>query len=226
MLDKRMSIDCRSVRALKGVFGVNFTRTSIHLLCSKDPKHQLFHASMWIGITLRSWMIHTTMYPLRFARNLDFMSSWVLGMIGTQKSSLNFSPLCIMMHIESLSIGQLREKNMALIIWPFRDSRDPIHVEQQLRGYQVPQLFFNHVLAREGNASTLQPCYYGLNRFFRNIVDAKKGDGTALRHYAVNLLARTLPSGRPFCIMDYMWNELRRVMIDLDKHLPYAPYIM
>ena len=26
--------------------------------------------------------------------------------------------------------------------------------------------------------------------------------------------------------MDYMWNELRRVMIDPDKHLPYAPYIM
>ena len=26
--------------------------------------------------------------------------------------------------------------------------------------------------------------------------------------------------------MDYMWNELQRVMIDPDKHLPYAPYIM
>ena len=91
---------------------------------------------------------------------------------------------------------------------------DPIHVEQMLRSHQVPQLFFNPMLANEENASTLLPCYYGFNRFFRNTIDAKKGDGTALRHFAVNLLARTLPGGRPFCIMDYMWNELRRVMID------------
>jgi hypothetical protein len=78
------------------------------------------------------------------------------------------------------------------------EEHDPIHVEQVLRSHQVPQLFFNLVLANEGNASSLQPCYYGLNRFFRNTVDAKKGDGTTLRHYAVNLLARTLPGGRPF----------------------------
>ena len=70
----------------------------------------------------------------------------------------------------------------------------------------VPELFFIPMLANEGNASTFLPCYYGLNMFLRNTVDAKKGDGTTLRHYAVNLLARTLPGGQPFYIMDYMWN--------------------
>jgi len=84
------------------------------------------------------------------------------------------------------------------------EKHNPIHVEQVLRSHQVPELFFNPMLANKGNASTLLPCYYGLNRFFRNTVDAKKGDGTTLHHYAVNLLARTLPGGRPFCIMDYM----------------------
>ena len=106
------------------------------------------------------------------------------------------------------------------------EQRDPIHVEHQLRGYQVPRLFSNPVLAREGNTSTLLPCYYGLNRFFRSTIDAKKGDDTALRHFDMNLLASTLPGGRPFCIMDFMWNELQRVMVDPDKHLPAAPYIM
>ena len=77
---------------------------------------------------------------------------------------------------------------------------DPIHIEQRLRGYQVPQLFYNPVLANEGNASDLLPCYYGLNQFFRSTIDAKKGDGTALHHFAINLLARTLPSGRPFAL--------------------------
>ena len=80
------------------------------------------------------------------------------------------------------------------------EERDPIHVEQTLRGYQAPQLFYNPVLANEGNASDLLSCYYGLNRFFRSTIDAKKGDGTALHHFAINLLARTLPSGRPFAL--------------------------
>ena len=35
------------------------------------------------------------------------------------------------------------------------EQRDPIHVEQPLRGYQVPQLFYNPMLANEGNASNL-----------------------------------------------------------------------
>jgi len=47
------------------------------------------------------------------------------------------------------------------------EQRDPIHIEQPLRGYQVPQLFFNPMLANKGNARTLQPCYYGLNRVFQ-----------------------------------------------------------
>jgi len=65
-----------------------------------------------------------------------------------------------------------------------------------------------------------------MNQFFRATVDAKDGDSAALRYYAVNLLARTLPGGRPFCIMDFLWNELRRTMIEAKKSLPAAPYIM
>ena len=106
------------------------------------------------------------------------------------------------------------------------EERDPIHVEQQLKPYQLPTLFYNPYWAQKGNASTLLPVYYTMNQFFRATIDAKDGDPAALRYYAVNLLARTMPGGRPFCIMDFIWNELRRTMVEAKKSLPAAPYIM
>jgi hypothetical protein len=65
-----------------------------------------------------------------------------------------------------------------------------------------------------------------MNQFFRATIDAKDGDATALRYFACNLLARVMPDGRPFSIMDFIWNELRRTMNDPQKFLPSAPYIM
>ena len=35
-----------------------------------------------------------------------------------------------------------------------------------------------------------------------------------------------LPGGRPFCIVDFIWNELRRTMVEAKNSLPAAPYIM
>jgi hypothetical protein len=94
------------------------------------------------------------------------------------------------------------------------EKRDPIHVEHQLKPNQLPALFYNPILAEAGNASTLQPFYYTMNQFFRATIDAKDGDATALRYFACNLLARVMPGGRPFSIMDFIWNELRRMMND------------
>jgi hypothetical protein len=94
------------------------------------------------------------------------------------------------------------------------EKRDPIHVEHQLKPSQLPGLFYNPILAEAGNASTLQPFYYTMNQFFRATIDAKDGDATALRYFACNLLARVMPGGRPFSIMDFIWNELRRTMND------------
>ena len=70
------------------------------------------------------------------------------------------------------------------------------------------------------------PVYYAMNQFVRATIDAKDGGPAALRYYAINLLARTLPYERPFCIMDFIWNELRMTMIEAKKSLPAAPYIM
>jgi hypothetical protein len=90
----------------------------------------------------------------------------------------------------------------------------------------LPSLFYNPILAEAGNASTLQPFYYTMNSFFRATIDTKDGDSMALLYFACNLLARTMPRGKPFCIMDFISNELRITMNDPKKFLPSAPYIM
>jgi hypothetical protein len=78
------------------------------------------------------------------------------------------------------------------------EKRDSIHVENQLKPSQLPALFYNPILAEASNASTLQPYYYTMNSFFRATIYAKDGDTTALCYFACNLLARTMPGGRPF----------------------------
>jgi hypothetical protein len=100
------------------------------------------------------------------------------------------------------------------------EKRDPIHVENQLKPNQLLALFYNPILAETGNASTLQPFYYMMNQFFHATIDAKDGDAMALRYFACNLLARVMPGGRPFSIMDFI------SMNDLQKFLPSAPYLM
>jgi hypothetical protein len=87
-------------------------------------------------------------------------------------------------------------------------------------------MFPSRDLAIEGKADQLKPYYYYLNQFFHATIDPKIGDATALRYYALNILNRMAPDEEGFCIFDFIWNELRRAMNDLMKHLPYAPYLM
>jgi hypothetical protein len=65
-----------------------------------------------------------------------------------------------------------------------------------------------------------------MNQFFRATIDAKDGDATVLRYFACNLLTHVMPGRRPFSIMDFIWNELRRTMNGPQKFLPSAPYLM
>jgi hypothetical protein len=103
---------------------------------------------------------------------------------------------------------------------------DPIHVERKIKPHDATFMFFNPIWAREGKSIHLQPFYNYANFMMRLTIDPKKGDYTALNFYAVNLLNRMAPSGRPFNAFDFIWNELRRVMDDSRKHLPYTPYIL
>jgi hypothetical protein len=99
-------------------------------------------------------------------------------------------------------------------------------VENQLKPNQLPALFYNPILAEASNASTLQSFYYTMNQFFRATIDAKDGDAVVPTYFACNLLTRVMPGGRPFSIMDFIWNELRRMMNDPQKFLPSAPYLI
>ncbi|RLM93982.1 uncharacterized protein C2845_PM08G14610 [Panicum miliaceum] len=106
------------------------------------------------------------------------------------------------------------------------ETRDPIHVEKKLKPDRCPFMFYNPIVAWEGKTKNLLPYYYYANFMLRWTIDPKKGDSSALHVFAVNLLNRFAPGGKAFNIFYYIWNELRRVMDDSRKHLPYAPYIM
>ncbi|CAN6233150.1 unnamed protein product [Urochloa humidicola] len=106
------------------------------------------------------------------------------------------------------------------------EKKNPIHMEDKLKAKDVRLLFFNPIGAHEKKAHLLLPFYYVLDSLLRSTVDPKIGDPNKLHHLAPNLLNRFAPEGKPFCIFDYIWNELRRAMDDSRKCLPYAPYLM
>jgi hypothetical protein len=99
-------------------------------------------------------------------------------------------------------------------------------VEKRIKPADATFMFFNPIIAYEGKSIHLQPYYNYANLMMHWTVDPKKGVYTALNFYAANLLNRMAPGGRPFNAFDFIWNELRRVMDDSRKYLPYAPYIM
>ena len=81
---------------------------------------------------------------------------------------------------------------------------DPIHVERRVKPAEATYLFFNPILAFEGKGTNLLPYYNYANFMMHWTVDPKKGDYTALNFYAVNLLNRMSPGGRPFNAFDFI----------------------
>ncbi|RLN36000.1 hypothetical protein C2845_PM03G32980 [Panicum miliaceum] len=213
----KRSIDMTSVRDWKGVFGVNFIKIFMpQLFCARE-RHPLFHVAIakckefglyditgfrYNGNEEILAQFHSSMYY--DARKISFVCT-----TEGQKYEVDY-----MTFSRILALGSKDEE------------RTWIHIENQLKPNQLPGLFFNPILAQKGNANTLQPFYYTMNQFFKATIDGKDGDGRALRYYACNLLARTMPGGRPFCVMDFIWNEMRRAMCDPTKFLPSVPYIM
>jgi hypothetical protein len=106
------------------------------------------------------------------------------------------------------------------------EDHTPIHNENKYKPRELTFMFPSRDLAIEGKADQLNPYYYYLNQFFCAIINPKQGEATALRYFAPNLLNRMAPDEEGFCIFDFIWNELRRVMNDPMKYLPYAPYLM
>jgi hypothetical protein len=105
-------------------------------------------------------------------------------------------------------------------------SRNFIPAEKKLKPDRCRFMFYNPIVAWEGKSKNLLPYYYYAYFMLRWTIHPNKGDSSALHVFTVNLLNRFAPGGRPFNIFDYIWNDLRRMMDDSRKHLPYAPYIM
>ena len=79
--------------------------------------------------------------------------------------------------------------------------------------------------ATDGKRSGLHSYYYILNNLIRNTINPKDGAASDINGYVRNVLARFAPGGNKFNIPQFIWHELRLVMEDGRKGLPYAPYL-
>ena len=80
--------------------------------------------------------------------------------------------------------------------------------------------------AVDGNVKGLKSFYYILNNLIRHTINLKDGATSDLNGYVRNVLARFAPGGDRFNVPHFMWHELRNVMEDGTKGIPYAPYLM
>ena len=74
--------------------------------------------------------------------------------------------------------------------------------------------------------SGLHSFYYILNNLIRNTINPKDGAALDINGYVRNVLARFAPGGDMFNVPRFMWTELRFVVEDGKRGLPYAPYLM
>ncbi len=103
--------------------------------------------------------------------------------------------------------------------------RDQIHNELKLHNYDLGELYRFPRLA-DGKTSRLKSFYYVLNNLLRHTIAPKTGDATSINAYAKNILLRFAHNGRPFCITNFIWEELIAATNDSRRGFPYAPYIM
>ena len=80
--------------------------------------------------------------------------------------------------------------------------------------------------AADGKMSGLHSYYNILNSIIRNTINPKDGAASDINGYVRNMLARFALGGDKFNIPQFIWHELRLVMEDGRKGLPYASYLM
>ena len=78
----------------------------------------------------------------------------------------------------------------------------------------------------DGKRCGLHSFYYILNNLIRNTINPKDGAASDINGYVRNVLARFAPGEDAFNVPRFMWTELRFVVEDGRRGLPYAPYLM
>ena len=103
--------------------------------------------------------------------------------------------------------------------------RDQIHNERKLSNYELKDLYRRPQKA-DGETQGLKSFFYVLNNLLRATLTPKSGDATSIHAFAKNVLLRFAENGRPFCIMNFLWEELIAAEYDSRRGFSYAPYIM
>ena len=100
-----------------------------------------------------------------------------------------------------------------------------IHDEPRAEIHDIRYMWRDRRIA-DGKRSGLHSFYYILNNLIRNTINPKDGAALDINGYVRNVLARFAPSRDRFNVPRFMWTELRFVVEDGRRGLPYAPYLM
>ena len=77
-----------------------------------------------------------------------------------------------------------------------------------------------------GRVQGMLPFYAYLHHMFRKTLAPREGDQPNISFYGRDLLKYMNPSERDFCVVDYIWEEMKTISCSPQKSCGYAPYVM
>jgi hypothetical protein len=77
-----------------------------------------------------------------------------------------------------------------------------------------------------GRVNCMLPFYAYLHRMFRKTIAPREGYQSNISNYGKDLLKYMNPSKPKFCVVDYIWEEIRIKSCSPQNSCGYAPYLM
>ena len=105
-------------------------------------------------------------------------------------------------------------------------NRVKIHISPYM---EKKDMKFMYILGQKhhyGSVHGMLPFYVYLHRMFRKTLAPREGDQSNISFYGRDLLKYMNPSERDFCVVDYIWEEMKTISCSPQKSCGYAPYLM
>jgi hypothetical protein len=91
------------------------------------------------------------------------------------------------------------------------------------------EMKFMYASGQEDNAGTTNGMYtfYSIqNRLLRKTVCPRDGDPTNISQFAKDLLANMRDGALPLNVVDFMWEEIKGISLNIQQNCGFTPYLM
>ena len=105
-------------------------------------------------------------------------------------------------------------------------NRVKIHISPYMEKKDMKSMYMPGQKHHYGSVHGMLPFYVYLHRMFRKTLAPREGDQSNISFYGRDLLKYMNPSERDFCVVDYIWEEMKTISCSPQKSCGYAPYLM